>query len=432
MMNPDTHACPEYRELSRRGFMALTGAGLAAAAIAPACFPRVALAKDYRSSMRDVVIQVYLRGASDGLSMCVPWGDNAYYAARPTLAVPRPDSGQANRCTDLNGFFGLAEPLLPLLPAYQDGKLLIVHATGSHDPSRSHFDAQRFMEVGKPNDPALGTGWLGRHLAGVGPMIQNPLLRGVGIATGLQRTLVGGPQTLPIPNLDTFGLTGFTTSIPSRSSALTSLYTGAAAPLGAAATDTINTIDLLNTIEFAGYVPAGGAVYPSGAFGLALKQSAALIKAQVGVEAIAIDVGGWDTHDQQGNLTGFMAGLMNTLALTLAAFYRDMTTGVAPTFSLVVMSEFGRRVAENGSAGTEHGHGNCMFVMGNCIDGGRVLANWPGLGAGQLFENRDLQVTIDYRDILAEIVSSRMGNPNLASVFPDPAYTPVFRNVLAC
>lgn len=430
MSEHDSHGCTEYRELSRRRFMAASGAAAFAAYTIPAWMPKVAVAKDYRSSMRDVVVSIYLRGAADGLTMCVPYGDNNYYTARPNIAIARPDSAAPDRATALDDFFGLPPAMLPLLPAYQAGHLLFVHACGSTDPSRSHFDAQRFMEVGKPRDLNLATGWLGRHLASIPPMVPSPSLRAVGIATGLQQTLAGGPQTLPVPNLDTFGLAGSGSTSIARQSALTDMYGQIDDPLRASGLNSINTINLLNEINFSGYVPAGGAVYPTGNFGYALKTTAALIKAQRGVEAIAIDLGGWDTHANQGSVGGTMAGLMDQLARGLAAFHTDMMTGIAPTFSLVVMSEFGRRLRENGSLGTDHGHGNAMMVMGNCVNGGRVLRNWPGLAQGQLFEGIDLDVTIDYRDILSEIIQSRLGNANLDVIFP--SFTPTTRGVLSC
>ncbi len=416
--------------------MGVAGAAAITALAAPAWLPRVAMAKDYRSGQRDVVVSIFLRGAADGLTLCVPWTESNYYTARPNLGIPRPDSGQTLRCTDLgvsvpgpNGptGFGLPPGMAALIPAFQAGHLLIVHAAGSVDPSRSHFDAQRFMEVGKAQDPTLTTGWLGRHLLNTAPADPNALLRAVGISTGLQRTLVGGPLTLPVPNLDTFGLSGNSATLTARTSAIHDMYAGTPDPLQSIGLDTLSTINLLNTINFTGYTPAGGAVYGTDSFNNAMKTTAALIKAQVGVEAIAIDISGWDTHADQGPLTGAMNTLMAQVSGAIAAFHTDMTTGTAPTFTLVVMSEFGRRFVENGSLGSDHGHGNVMFVMGNCITGGRVLTQWPGCNTNQLYQGLDLQVTTDYRDILAEICVNRLGNTSVASLFP--SYTPTFRGV---
>lgn len=400
--------------------------GVTAALASPAWLPRVVLA-DSECSARDVIISIFLRGAADGLTLCVPFGESIYYSSRPTLAIPRPDSGSQFAAIDLNGFFGLPPAMAALKTAYDAGHLLLVHACGSTDSSRSHFDAQRFMEDGKPGDNSIFTGWLGRHLASVPPLRNDAALRAVGIAYGLQRTLQGSPLALPIPNLDTFGLTGSSSTITARSLALHDMYALVSDPLKAAAETTQSTINLLNTINFAGYTPEGGAVYPTGSFGTAIKSTAALIKADVGVEAIAIDVQGWDTHNNQGPTTGTMATLMSTLAAGLAAFHADMWAGNGRNVTVVAMSEFGRRLLENGSFGSDHGHGNVMFVLGNHIAGGRVLSQWPGLAPNQLFEGRDLQVTIDFRDILAEIIQYRLSNPNLASVFP--GYSPTLRGV---
>ncbi|MCE7974434.1 MAG: DUF1501 domain-containing protein [Leptolyngbya sp. PLA1] len=421
--------CTEYAELSRRGFLAASG--LAAAAVAaPAWLPRIAFAKDYRSSMRDVIISIYLRGASDGLTMCVPYGDNAYYSLRPTLAIARPDSSATDKATDLDGFFGLPPAMLPLLPAYQAQRLAIVHACGSTDASRSHFDAQRFMEVGKADDPTLLTGWLGRHIANIPPLNPSAVLRGVGLSTGLARTLVGAPDTLPIANLSGFNLAGAQTSRTARRMVIDNMYNGTLDPLKAAGLTTLQTIDTLANISFSTYQPSGGANYGTSAFGSSMKSVAALLKAQVGVEAVAIDVNGWDTHTNQGNISGTMAALMASIAQVLAAFDTDLTSGpTQPSYIAVVMSEFGRRAAENGSAGTDHGHGNCMLVLGSAVQGGRVVSQWPGLAPGQLYEGLDLDVTIDYRDVLAEICAQRLGAPDLSVIFPD--YAPTFRNIVA-
>jgi uncharacterized protein (DUF1501 family) len=207
------------------------------------------------------------------------------------------------------------------------------------------------------------------------------------------------------------------------------MYSAVTDPIKSAALTSQATIDLLHTINFAGYSPAGGAVYPGNYFGQSLKSTAALIKADVGVEAVAVDILGWDTHGNQGpfNGNGDLFNLMTTLAGGLSAFHADMFSGNGRNVTVVVMSEFGRRLAENTSLGTDHGHANAMFIMGNNIAGGRVLRDWPGLAVGQLYQGIDLQVTIDYRDVLAEIVQKRLGNGDLSTVFPN--YFPTFRGV---
>jgi uncharacterized protein (DUF1501 family) len=415
----DCQACDEYRQLSRREFVSRSTATAIALSV-PAWLPRVTYAQS--ASDRDVLVSIFLRGGADGLSLVAPFGEPSYYALRPTLAIP------ANTALALDGFFGFPPAMAALLPAYQAGRLLIVHATGSTDPSRSHFDAQFFMEIGKPGDLNVVTGWLGRHLASRPPMRVDAALRGLGFAFGLPQTLVGGPDTLPIPDPANFGLSGNSSTRTQRLTWLGTSYQTERDPLRTAALNTQRTITTLSTLNIGGYVPAGGAVYPGGNFGAALRSTAALIRADMGVEAVQIDLGGWDTHTFQGPVNGGMAATMTQFAQALGAFHADMD-GAARinNVTVVVCSEFGRVAYENASQGTDHGHGNVMFVMGGAVRGGRVLTAWPGLAPGQLYQNQDLQVTIDYRDILAEAVLRRLGNTNLDLVFP--GYTPTMRGV---
>ena len=423
----DPHACHEYRQLSRRSFMARTTASAIALAT-PAWLPRVTFAQS-DSSSRDVIVSIFLRGGADGLTLVAPFGDPAYYSLRPTIAIPRPDSSNANRGVDLDGFFCLPNAMASLLPAYQAGHLLVVHATGSTDPTRSHFDAQNYMEVGVPGANDLATGWLGRHLASRPPMKADAALRAVGFSFGMPLTLAGAPATLPIPDPSNFGLSGSSTTRTARLNWLANTYASEPDPLKSAALNTQRTIATLTGLNIAGYVPAGAAVYPTGTFAAALRSTAALIRADIGVEAVQIDISGWDTHSAQGPLTGGMATNMRTFATSLAAFHQDLEgAGRLNQVTLAAISEFGRVARENGSQGTDHGHGNCMFVMGGNTNGGRVMSNWPGLSAGQLYENQDLAITIDYRDILAEIVSQRLDNTALDYVFP--GYTPSFRGAV--
>jgi uncharacterized protein (DUF1501 family) len=423
----DCNAGAEYNELSRRDFLARSAAA-AIVASTPAWLPQVAYAQT-EDTTRDIIVSVFLRGGADGLSLVVPYAEDAYYAVRPTIAVPRPDSSNANRAVDLNGFFGLPPAMASLLPAYRAGQLLIVHATGSTDPSRSHFDAQAFMEIGVPNQKDLATGWLGRHLASKPPMKPNAALRALAFNYGLPLMLAGGPDTLPIPDPSNFGIAGTSSTRAARLAWLGTAFQSQPDPFKASALNTQRTINQLSAIGISTYVPAGGAVYPTSSFGNALRSTAALIRADVGVEAVQIDIGGWDTHSAQGPLTGSMSATMRTLADAIAAFHADMAgAGRLSRLTLVAMSEFGRNVRENGSQGTDHGHGNVMFVMGGSTVGGQVMTQWPGLAAAQLYQQQDLQVTIDYRDILAEIVSRRLGNQQLDIVFP--GFVPTFRGAV--
>jgi len=415
--------CQEYNELSRRQFLATT-AGVSAAAFFPAWLPKIVMSKNY-SSTRDIVVSVFQRGGADGLSLCVPFADPNYYTSRSTIAIPQPDATSASKGINLDGFFMFPQAMAGgaagtggLVPAFKASDLLIVHATGQLNNSRSHFDAQRYMEVGKPVDPSLVTGWLGRHLASIPPLKSGAPLRALGVASGLQKTLVGAPKTLPIADPTNYSIGGTVATQPQRISFLQGDYVGAEEPLHSAALDATNTVSLLKSVNFTGYVPANGAVYPNSSFGRALRSVAVLIKNDVGIEAAQVDLGGWDTHSAQDPLAGSMFRTMQDFSNSLAAFYADViATGYAVT--VVSVSEFGRNVRENGSQGTDHGRGTVMFAMGKGIAGGRVLTkNWPGLARDMLADGQDLQVTVDYRDILAEIVQRRLGNPNLDIVFP--------------
>lgn len=426
--HPTSIACDEYERLSRRRFLGVTGAGLAAAAAAPAWLPRVTFAKDHRGSQREVVVVVFLRGGADGLSMCVPYQSAEYYDVRPFLAIPRPDSTEELRAIDLDGVFGLNPALAPLMPFYRDGRLLIVHAAGSTDNTRSHFEAMRLMEIGRP-EPLAPNGWLTRHLGAVPPVDYHAALRAAALSDALPRSLLGESQALPVPSPSAFSLVGNPITLAQRFNSIQSSYMQCAEPARRYALNTLQTMNVLSELDIDSYQPGGGAEYPTNRNGLALRSAAALIRAQVGVEVITMDIGlrTWDTHQLAGPLGGPMFDEMNNFSACLAAFGTDMLTEGAPAFTLVVMSEFGRSVLENASYGTDHGRAGVMWVMGSAVAGGRVETIWPGLREDQLYDRRDLQVTIDYRDILAEILERKLGNDRLDLVFP--GFAPTFRGV---
>lgn len=419
--------CAEYSEVSRRGFLGAAGA-VAISSLLPTWLPKVVLAQS--ASTRDIIISVFLSGGVDGMSMVAPYGDPAYYTWRPTINIARPDAaGTGPKLTALDNFFGFSPGMAPLYPAYQAGDLLVVHATGSVNNSRSHFDAQRYMEVGKPADANVVTGWLGRHIATVSPLRATTPLRALGLTTGMPLTLSGAPKTLPIPTPGSFTIGGTANTATARSQFMAANYATAQQPVAANALDTTNTIALLSSININGYAPRQGAVYPTSGFGNQLKSAAALIKADVGVEAIHAFFGGWDTHSAQGTTgaNGYMHLKMLDLSQSLAAFYADVIQGTTVNgVTVVIVSEFGRNAIENGNNGTDHGRGNVMYAMGKKINGGRVLVNgWPGLAKENLESGQDLRVTLDHRDVLAEIVQNRLLNSNVAAIFP--GYTPTFR-----
>jgi uncharacterized protein (DUF1501 family) len=412
--DPSSESPRSDAALSRRALLGHTAA-LAGASV---------LAAPARAAMpggtRPVFVQVFLRGAMDGLTTVVPYADADLYAWRPTLAVQPP--GPANGARDLDGFFGLAPAAAPLLTPYTAGHLAIVHASGSIDPTRSHFDAFVRMEFGDPLLP-LGTvndGWITRYLVQTQPQATSPL-RAIGASDLLPYSLSGAASTLPIPDFANFSFPGRVATATRRSAAIQSTYSPRPSPAGPAALDTLTSIGILAGVDFNGYAPANGAAYPNTTLGFRLRNTAALIKAGTGVEAITIDVDGWDLHADLGPINGNMAALLDDLTRSLEAFYLDML-GHLNDYVLVCLSEFGRRVEENTSAGTDHGHGNAMFVMGGGINGGQVFADWPGLSANDL-DNGDLAITTDYRDVLGEVLQVRLGIANLPAIFPQHAFS---------
>lgn len=420
--------CREYNELSRRNFVVGAAGAAVFGAILPAWLPKVVLAKSAAGS-RDVIVNIFQRGGADGLALVAPYADANYYTARPTLNIPRPDSSDPNRGTALDNTFEFSRGMLGMLPAYQSGELLVVHGAGLTYSSRSHFDAQRFIEVGKAADVSVVTGWLGRHLATSAAARPGAVLRGIALSTGLPADLTGGPLTLPIPDPSTFALGGSTSTRDARTDWITSDFYLDQEPGRSSALNASATLALLRAINFTGYVPSNGAVYPNTSFGRGLRSAAALIKADIGVEAIQLDIGGWDTHVAEDPIAGALFQLMQNFSNSIGAFWADVLQGSGSySVTLVAMSEFGRNVRENGGAGTDHGRGGVMFAMGHSINGGRVLTNnWLPLARENQQDGQDVKVTIDHRDVLAEIVKNRLGNPNLDVIWP--GYTPVIRGV---
>jgi uncharacterized protein (DUF1501 family) len=391
---------------------------LAGVSILPRWMPRLAFSPPAPGPRGDVLIAVFLRGAADALNMVVPHADEAYYALRPTLGIPRPDdrrSALSERTIDLDGFFGLHPNLRPLLPAWQAGELGFVHACGAPDESRSHFKAMELMERGVGDERGPASGWIGRHLATLDTANPSPL-RAVALGEIPQRSLSGAVPVTALRSIADFHLAGDSGALARMRRALDSLYSGSD-PLSQVGQETLQIMNTLQQTDPAAYRPSTDLPYPDSDFGMGLRQIAVLIKAEVGLEVAAIDVGGWDTHFAQGASEGQMAELIWDLASGLAAFHADLRD-FADRMTVVVMSEFGRRAAENGSLGTDHGHGSVMFLLGGHVNGGRVHGMWPGLSEGQLVGPGDLAVTTDYRDVLGEVCLRRLGNPALDYIFP--------------
>jgi len=409
---------------TRRAFLKNSSIAMFGLGLAPAWLSRAAYARESSTpSRKKILVAVFQRGAADGLNVVVPFGDPNYYALRPTIAIPRPD-GTAAAALDLDGYFGLHPSLAPLMPVFQAGQLAIVEAVGSPDPTRSHFDAQDYMESGTPGVKATADGWLNRTLA---PEQRPSPVRAVSIGSGLARALRGPNEAVSMGNIGDFQIRDAGSEQTFEAMYGNSVDT----VLHGTAQETFEAVKLMQSVQKQKYVPAGGARYPGGQFGQAMLQVARLIKANVGVEVAFADVGGWDTHVNEVGAKPTEGQLANRLAefgQALAAFYQDMGDQMADIV-VVTMSEFGRTARENGDRGTDHGHANVMFAMGGDIHGGKVYGDWPGLASERLYEGRDLALTTDFRDVLGECVTKHLSGRTVAEVFP--GYNqPRFRGLL--
>ncbi len=399
---------------TRRAFIRNGAVALVTLGFAPRFLARTADAAG-SPARRKVLVAIFQRGAVDGLNVIVPHGEAAYYLARPGIAVPRPGSGGgADPAIDLDGFFGLHPRLAPLEPLYRRGRLAIVHACGSPDPTRSHFDAQDFMESGTPGIKSTTDGWLNRALQS-GPDAAPTPFRAVAVSPQLPRALLGRAPALALGPIAQFGVRG---GSPTLAAAFEQEYASAPDPtLQATGREAFDAVRALKAASLRPYQPAPGAEYPRSPFGGALREIAQLVKADVGLQVAFADVGGWDTHVNQGASGGQLAGRLDDFARALAALSSDLDDRLGDVV-IVTMSEFGRTVRQNGNAGTDHGHGNAMLVIGGEVRGGRVVGRWPGLGPEQLYEGRDLAVTTDFRDVFAELAERHLGVADAGKVFP--------------
>jgi len=399
--------------LNRRVFLKSSGLALVAGGLLPNVFVR--MAKAGTPANKRVLVAIFQRGAVDGLNVVVPYGEKVYYDARPSIAVPRPGSADA-AALDLDGFFGLHPSLAPVLPYFKDGSAAFVHAVGSPDATRSHFDAQDFMESGTPGVKSTTDGFLSRAVSEKKIEKLSPL-RAVSLSPALPRILAGSAGAVAMTNISQFGIrAGEATGVVSES--FESMYAGAvASTLSGTAKESFDAVRILKSADPEKIAPENGADYPRGPFGNALKQIAQLIKSNVGLEVAFTDIGGWDTHAGEGGAQGQLSNRLRDYGTAIAAFAKDMGSRMSDV-TLVTMSEFGRTVRENGNRGTDHGHANFMLLLGGGVKGGKVYGKWPGLDSSHLYENRDLAVTTDFRDVFAEILAKRLGVANLKPVFP--------------
>jgi uncharacterized protein (DUF1501 family) len=397
--------CPQGQALtsqvSRRtllaGATALGALGAVVGMAGPSAATQLAFAGTAYTG--DTIVILSLRGGFDGLSAVAPVGDPAYFTARPSIAIP------ASRAIKLDSMFGLHPALAPLKPIWDAGGLAAVHAVGQVNPTHSHFEAMATMENAAPGS-TLRTGWLDRMIGLSGP-VSSFASAAVGSAT-TPPSMIGPNPEVAVRTVDSFSLSGADTATEQArwTTALTALYAGAPASLAAPAKATLGALGTMSPLRAAGYTPANGAAYPKGGVGDALRDLARLIKARIGLRAATIDVGNWDMHSNLGaSDSGWMFRQLTELGQALAAFNKDLGAQMADV-TLVTLSEFGRRVAQNGSGGLDHGHGNVSLVMGGGVRGGTVYGRWPGLATANLV-NGDLAGTTDYRTILAEALEQR-------------------------
>jgi uncharacterized protein (DUF1501 family) len=405
-------------KISRRYFIKSGGIAMLGMASLPSFLQRAVAGTGGPNKKKMVVL--FQRGAMDGLNVVVPFAEPNYYALRPTIAIPQPQRGGADAALDLDGFFGLHPSLEPLMPLFRNRQLAIVQAVGSPDPTRSHFDAQDFMESGTPGVKATDDGWLNRAMQSI-PEPQASPFRAVAFGPYLPRTLQGSAPAVAIPDLKQFKMYGPPQTTEGGFEAMYAQTVDAA--LRGVGQETFEAIDQLKKIDPDSYQPENGAQYPKGRFGQSLMEIAELFKANVGLEVAFLDSGGWDHHVNEGGVQGQLANLLRDLGQGIAAFHQDMGDRMGEVV-FVSMSEFGRTAHENGNRGTDHGHANCMFVMGGDIKGGKVYSRWPGMSEGELYQGRDLAVTTDYRSVLGEIIAKHFGDANLNAIFPGFANDP--------
>jgi uncharacterized protein (DUF1501 family) len=361
------------------------------------------------------------------LNMIVPFGEAEYYRARPSIAIPAPGQGDG-AAIDLNGFFGLHPRMAPLKTLWDNRSLAVVHACGSPDSTRSHFDAQDYMESATPGVKSTKDGWLNRYLQAT-IEVESPLTA-VAMTRQMPRSLQGVAPALAMGSVGEFGVRG---GMDTRES-LESAYASAADPaLKGTAADAFAAMKILSSATGARqYRPANGASYPRTPFAQSLQEIARLAKADVGLEIAFAESGQWDHHANEGGATGQIANRLDDFARGIAALAQDLGDRMADTV-ILTMSEFGRAVAENGNRGTDHGHGNAMLLIGGGVRGGEIYGDWPGLKAEQRFEERDLTITTDFRDVFGEVVMRHLGadEKTAAKVFPGYGVKPrAFRNLL--
>lgn len=376
-------------------------------------------------SCQRTLVCVFLRGGADTLNMVVPYLDDDYYRARPTLAIASPEKRGVDSAIRLTDFYALHPKMRPLKKSFADGRLLFVQSVGCDNTSGSHFEAQDQIDHGERAGERLNGGWLGRHLRSISRKNSSPFIA-VAMGSSIPESLRGAPSASAISSISDLELRTEGKDTEVVASALASMYGARCDVLGQAGQNTIKLLNKVDRLQRSASAPAGGADYPASSFGKALLEVSRLVRSNVGLEVACIDHGGWDTHFFQGGASGFQASNIDDLALGLSAFDQDMKAQKAAVTTIVI-TEFGRRSYENSSMGTDHGRGFACMLLGDSVAGGRVLGDWPGIKeepslSTSLLGPSGLKVQIDYRSVLAEVLSSALGNKRLYEVFP--GFTP--------
>lgn len=404
--------------MHRRYFVKSGALALVTMGLSPSFLRRTAFGLELPTAQKGkVLICLFQRGAADALNVVVPFGERAYYQLRPNIGIPSPLRGQGlNAAIDLDGFFGLHPSLAALKPLWDRGMLAPIHAVGSPSTTRSHFDAQDYMESGTPDVKGTTDGWLNRYLAANGTCEQCKLtpFRAVAMTPQTPRILEGASPAVAMNSLQEFAVR----SGGDQTARLEALYrTGSADLIHGTGQEMFEAVKMLRAANPQQYQPANGATYPRSQFGQRLQQIAQLVKSDVGVEIAFADVGGWDTHVNQGSVQGQLAQRLDDFALSIAALVTDLGDAMENVV-ILTMSEFGRMARQNGNGGTDHGHAGAMFVIGGAVHGKKVFGKWPGLAPEQLYEGRDLALTTDFRTVFAEIATVHLGARKIDPIFP--------------
>lgn len=413
--------------MDRRYFLKASGIGLASfglMGVAPEFLHQFAKASTLidASGRKKTLIVIFQRGAVDGLNMVVPFGESEYYNLRRNIAIPKPN--QIDGAIKLDGFFGLHPMMTDFETLWKNKQMAIIHCAGSPSNTRSHFDAQDYMESGTPGKKSTKDGWLNRVLQGLNENESSPF-RSVSMTSQLPRSLYGRAPSIAMTNLADFSIQAgvYTKSVQGGFEGIYQQMNAKNDSLSETGKETFEAMNFLKKANPSQYKPANGAKYPGNPLGRSLQQFAQLIKAGVGLEVGFAETGGWDTHVNQGSSRGQLGNLLRDFSGAINAFTTDLGQKMDDVV-IVTMSEFGRTARENGNRGTDHGHANAMFVIGNSVKGGKVYGDWAGLKKDQLNEERDLALTTDYRDVLSELSYKFMDNKSITKIFPDYSANP--------